>query len=312
MEIPSLQKILEQTLSEQLDELLPNHHISEVYNYAALPPGKLFRPLIAAGSFVNHNDSDLNVFSHKNSNVSKFVGFLELHHSYTLVHDDMPCMDDDDVRRGKTSTHKQYGQWQALLVGDGLQAASWRLLSQINHPSLVPLFRYSTWALGAKGLLQGQVLDLSEEMTTSFQNLILTHKLKTARLIQTSLVGGYLLTENPNFRTAKNYHRLGEALGVSFQLLDDLTELTEEFGEHEAAVNPWLWGGKISQETLVGYLEQAQKLTPKDAKLLREVLSHYFGTIYKKIESGRDSIVENISDDLLRPVESLLKILSNT
>lgn len=311
MEIPELQKCLEETLGEQLSELVPHHSIAEAYRWASLPPGKLFRPLLSAAIYLHHSDGSLQEYKDKNSNASKLAAFLELHHSYTLVHDDMPCMDDDDERRGKASTHKQFGEWQALLVGDGLLGASWRLVSQINHPSLLSFFKYSTWSLGPKGLLQGQVLDLSEEMTHSFSNLILTHKLKTARLIQTSLVGGYAISKNPNFPTAKKYHRLGEALGVSFQLLDDLTELTEKLGDHERTVNPWLWASKNSQKTLVNYLEQVNQFAPSEATLLQSVLAHYFATIYKKVESHRDSILNNISEDDLRPVESLLKILGH-
>lgn len=311
MNVPEFQKTLESTLERQLSELTPNHEIREVYNWASLPPGKLFRPLLSAGVYLFHSEDSKDAYADKNSNASKLAAFLELHHSYTLVHDDMPCMDDDDERRGKTSTHKKYGEWKALLVGDGLMGASWRLLSQINHPSLIHFFKYSTWALGPKGLLQGQVLDLSEEMTKSFENLILTHKLKTARLIQTSLVGGYLISPNPNFKTAKQYHRLGESLGISFQLLDDLTELTEELGHHEQKVNPWLWASDKSYSALVKNLESVKELTPIGADLLNRILSHYFGTILNKLEPHRSSIIKHLSEEKLRPVESLLKVLSN-
>ncbi len=312
MQIPEFQKIIERGLERQLHTLLPNHSIANAYTWASLPPGKLFRPLLSAAIYLNHSNGRPEEFDQLTSNASKMAAFLELHHSYTLVHDDMPCMDDDDLRRGKASTHKQFGEWQALLVGDGLLGASWRLISQIDHPALLSFFKYSTWALGPKGLLQGQVLDLSEEMTLSFNNLILTHKLKTARLIQTALVGGYCISDNPSFNTAKAYHKLGEAIGVSFQLLDDLTELTEELGDHEQAVNPWLWASIKSTETLVSYLEQVKELTPSNAELLQEVLAHYFGTIHKKIETHQESILNHLSEEQLRPVKSLLKILSHT
>jgi len=311
MQIPEFQKIIESGLEKQLPTLIPNHSIAKAYTWASLPPGKLFRPLLAAAIYLNHSNGNPEEFNQINSNASKMAAFLELHHSYTLVHDDMPCMDDDDLRRGKASTHKQFGQWQALLVGDGLLGASWRLVSQIKHPALLNFFKYSTWTLGPKGLLQGQVLDLSEEMTLSFENLILTHKLKTARLIQTALVGGYAISDNPNFKMAKAYHKLGEALGVSFQLLDDLTELTEKLGDHEKAVNPWLWASIKSTETLINYLEQVKELAPTDAELLQEVLAHYFGTILGKVEAQRDSILAKLNEEQLRPVESLLKILSH-
>jgi geranylgeranyl pyrophosphate synthase len=312
MKIDQLQKDIESRLEEHLKKLLPKHSIKEAYLYASLPPGKLFRPLLSAGVFLFHNPGKENLYKHNKSCPTMLASFLELHHAYTLVHDDMPCMDDDDMRRGKLSTHKKFGQWQALLVGDGLLGASWRLLSQIKHKSLSPYFSYASWCLGPKGLLQGQVLDLSEEMTLSFENLIETHKLKTARLIQASLVGGYMLGDDPNMKTAKAYHRLGESIGISFQLLDDLTELTEPLGEHEKKVNPWIWAGPKSRTALIESLNLVTKLVPKEAILLQEILALYFKGIGKKIGSNKDPLKEFINAEELRPIISLLNILSHT
>ncbi len=311
MKIDQLQKYIEAHLEVHLRKMLPKHSISEAYLYASLPPGKLFRPLLSAGVFLFHNPDQVNEFEDHHSAPSKLASFLELHHAYTLVHDDMPCMDDDDMRRGKPSTHKKFGEWQALLVGDGLLGASWQLLSQIKHKDLLTYFNYATWCLGPKGLLQGQVLDLSEEMTLSFNNLIETHKLKTARLIQASLVGGYLLSTEPNIKTAKAYHRLGEALGISFQLLDDLTELTESLGEHEKKVNPWIWANSEAKTSLIENLNLVTKLVPKEAALLQEILSMYFAGIGKKIGPNMDPLNQFISDEDLGPIISLLKVLGH-
>ncbi|MFT6070542.1 MAG: geranylgeranyl pyrophosphate synthase [Bacteriovoracaceae bacterium] len=311
MKIDQLQKNIEAHLEVHLRKMLPKHSISEAYLYASLPPGKLFRPLLSAGVFLFHNPDQVGEFEDHQSAPSKLASFLELHHAYTLVHDDMPCMDDDDMRRGKPSTHKKFGQWQALLVGDGLLGASWQLLTQIKHKDLLSYLNYATWCLGPKGLLQGQVLDLSEEMTLSFENLIETHKLKTARLIQASLVGGYLLSPHPNMKTAKAYHRLGEALGISFQLLDDLTELTESLGEHEKKVNPWIWAKTESTRSLIDNLNLVTKLVPKEAELLQEILALYFKGISKKIGPEMDPLNQFISDEDLRPIISLLKVLGH-
>lgn len=312
MKIDQLQKNIESYLEAHLTRMLPKHSISEAYQYASLPPGKLFRPLLSAGVYLFHNPDQETAFKDSNTPQAKLASFLELHHAYTLVHDDMPCMDNDDMRRGKPSTHKKYGQWQALLVGDGLLSASWQLLSQIKHKNLLPYFSYASWCLGPKGLLQGQVLDLSEEMTLSFENLIETHKLKTARLIQASLVGGYILSPNPSLKMAKAYHRLGEALGISFQLLDDLTELTEPLGAHEKKVNPWIWAGTKSKAELLKNLNLVTKLVPTEASLLREILGLYFKGIDKKIGPQKDPLNQYISEQDLGPIISLLKVLSHT
>ncbi len=311
MKIDQLQKNIETHLELHLKKMLPKHSISEAYLYASLPPGKLFRPLLSAGVFLFHNPDQEALFEDYKTAPSKLASFLELHHAYTLVHDDMPCMDNDDMRRGKPSTHKKFGQWQALLVGDGLLGASWQLLAQLRHPHALAYFSYATWSLGPKGLLQGQVLDLSEEMTLSFDNLIETHILKTARLIQASLVGGYLLSQNPNLKTAKAYHRLGEALGISFQLLDDLTELTEPLGEHEKKVNPWIWALEESKASLLSNLNQVTNLVPKEAALLQEILALYFAGIGKKIGPKMAPLNQYLSDEELGPIISLLKVLGH-
>ena len=112
---------IENTLSYHLDLLLPHHKSREVYEYATLPGGKLFRPCLV-WSILYDLDPTLYKKSvqDKNSSHAKLASAVEFHHSYTLLHDDLPCMDDDTIRRGKACTHLVFGQWQALLAGDGL------------------------------------------------------------------------------------------------------------------------------------------------------------------------------------------------
>lgn len=237
----------EQDIVTSLEEVIQhktiNHHFKEVYRYALLPPGKLFRPKLTIASFedaIKH--SKLAVSNNTIKNLKTAACFLEIHHAYTLIHDDLPCMDNDDFRRGRPSTHKKFGQWQALLAGDGLLNLSYHLLFSIDHPQIALFGRYASKMLGPSGLIHGQTLDLSKESEMSFNILKETHLLKTARLIQVSLLLGYLLSENSHQSIIpfKKLHFLGEKLGLAFQFLDDLTELNEPLTEHEKTINPWI------------------------------------------------------------------------
>jgi geranylgeranyl pyrophosphate synthase len=129
------QQFYENWVETQID----NHSLKEAYQYVLFPPGKLFRPLL----FLNLlEDNGLNPQDYYETAVG-----LELHHSYTLVHDDLPCMDDDDMRRGRPSAHKKFNEWKAILIGDGLLNLSYQAFdSRLVKPfsmllGLMDLFR---------------------------------------------------------------------------------------------------------------------------------------------------------------------------
>lgn len=299
---------LEQNISYYLEQCLPRHQYAEVYRYSVLPAGKLFRPKLALAAFIDAGADTNNL--PLNHNIWPFCSALEIHHAYTLIHDDLPDMDNDDTRRGRPSTHKQFGQWQAILAGDGLAIASFRLLSRIDHPQNRFISAISAHALGPKGLIQGQALDLSGEMTQSFSNLLRTHELKTARLIQLSLLGGTVLADNKIQREKyKKAWRLGYAIGVSFQLLDDLGELTEEhLSGHEKTVNPWPNRTQECANMTAKLLTNVDLLADKN---VRHELSLYYKKTCKHLEGGYSTIKKHINQsELLEPVMALLNRLS--
>lgn len=299
---------LERNLTLLLEQCLPAHSFAEVYRYAVLPAGKLFRPKLALAAYADAGGDTHDMPS--GHNLWLLATALEIHHAYTLVHDDLPAMDDDDERRGRPSTHKAFGQWQAILAGDGLSIASFRLLSRVNHPQLSRLMAIASHALGPKGLIQGQALDLSGEMTESFEKLLLTHELKTARLIQLSLVGGHLLAQkNSKARELKKLWRLGHAVGVAFQLLDDLSELDQPLlSNHEAKVNPWLTREKECLEKTLSLLNIIEH---ESGKSVRHELSLYFKKMHSLIMAGQDSVLQHLGNDrALLPVMALLQRLS--
>lgn len=305
--------LLLSNLKTHLLQSIPSHQIDEVYNYAVFPPGKLFRPMLAV-NLAKDLLGQIDLSS--NSPLSYFCSALELHHVYTLLHDDLPCMDDDQFRRGKECTHIKYGEWPALLVGDGLLNISYDLFFRAfkNAPQML---RFAAWSLGPKGLIHGQVMDLSGEIKNSFSHLIRTHQLKTARLIQLSLLGSLEISGVKDFKTYKNFFRFGDAIGVSFQLIDDLIELTElNLPEHELDINPWPRNFSDCFYHLNSYTSMVQHFYELyRLPALSEFLAEYYRSMGKKVEKGLENIItylvsEKRSESNIRDVVLRLNELS--
>ncbi len=301
------QQLLE-NLETHLKPLKNDLFFYETLEYSVLPPGKLFRPKLAAAVFSDEmghsNESEtLNCLSRPSHPLSLLCSSLEIHHSYSLVHDDLPCMDDDDYRRGRLSTHKKFGQWQAVLAGDALLHHSHDLMGRIDHKDHFQLRQFFNWALGAKGLILGQVFDLGNIIKKDFTSLLRTHELKTGRLIQLSVLSGAWSAHGKlSFDQIKAYMRFGSSLGICFQLLDDLSEATEELSEHEKEVNPFLRFPKEAMETLDCELQKIRKELNNGHPFLNQVVKTYFdkmsSIIEKDIQSDNSFILKNLSHSL--------------
>lgn len=294
---------------------------NEIYRYAVLPGGKLFRPTLAMAVAVDHG-LETDKLSPR-SNHSLLASFLELHHAYTLVHDDLPCMDDDDYRRGRPSLHRKFSEWQALLIGDGLQSAGHYLISQIDGEEASTIQRIATWALGPKGLIRGQFMDLSARFSgienSGLNYIVEVHKQKTGRMIQLSLSCSCLLLYHlppaERRKLARDMWRLGESLGLIFQLLDDLSELAEDIPDkREVAINPWVQN--YSPE-LISLLSEhlyniKNRVDPKEghskSRELGGVIFNHLTKCLQNIESKRGNISHHLGgDEKLIPVVMLLK-----
>jgi geranylgeranyl pyrophosphate synthase len=321
LDLKELKVILNNNLRIHMDHITPHHPVSEVYDYMVFPPGKLFRPqlvwALASDFFCGPN---LPLGSQEP--YSFLASFVEIHHAYTLAHDDLPCMDDDEMRRNRPATHVAFGEWKALLCGDGLLNGSYGLLSKMKTPHLQTLFQMATWALGPKGLIHGQVMDLSQEMNHNFDSLLRTHELKTARLIQLCLVGGYLLVtpfgDEKIYKTAKDMGRLGKELGIIFQLLDDLTELeSPQLSKHEQDISPWFRYGEQCYERLVEGLQNMESLVHSyHLNHFKIVFKEYAQKILHILEKGEATITGHLHRSgnqkaNLMPVITLLKGISH-
>ena len=304
-------------LTHHLVRNLPNHKILEVYLYACLPGGKLFRPHLVWSVLQDLNPSLAQTSStNMNSNHALLSSGVEFHHTYTLLHDDLPSMDNDLTRRGKPCTHIAFPEWQALLAGDGLLNISYQLISKIKHPRSQELFRLFSWALGPKGLIHGQVMDLNHEMTENFQNTLRTHELKTARLIQVAILGSSIIA-NPiaDYKKEKKLFKYSRLLGVNFQLIDDLSELVEsELSQHERDVNPWIhFPNEAYDETLRGlnkFIDLSKDLNLSNTDL---IVKNYYRKMLTIIVPNKNNIDMHLNRKLdLAPVILSMQTFGDT
>jgi geranylgeranyl diphosphate synthase type II len=163
---------------------------------------------------------------------------IELLHSYSLIHDDLPSMDNDNIRRGKDSNHIKYGEAIAILSGDALQTLAFEVItsdSDLDSVSKVSAISLLTDACGYKGMVLGQELDITANPTNANEEFIKKmHYLKTGKLIEISLVLGFL--EWDRFSENKDLiHKLGRSIGLGFQIVDDYLD---EFGNQNEIGKP--------------------------------------------------------------------------
>lgn len=263
---------LEKKLSAIFKSKVEDSALGQILEYATFPAGKLFRPKLVLAIA-----QDLGDLAQDHYLLSCAI---EAHHAYSLVHDDLPCMDDDDLRRGRPSVHKQFGEWQALLAGDALINLSYQLLSEMESPRTKEIIASFSTMMGAQGLILGQFIDLSHKEKT-FEETLLMHELKTARLIQFCLEASSALCAGE--RVSKiEAHELGKIIGVNFQLLDDLLELTEKTSSHEGKVNAFLNYNPLTVVQTIADGNQRILALAKEKKL-KNVFAQYSAFIQKTI-----------------------------
>lgn len=284
-------------LSEAIHTALKNSsnhpELTEVMDYAVFPAGKLFRPRLVEALA-------LDLAGALSKNHLHLAAAIELHHAYTLVHDDLPAMDNDLIRRGKPSTHAHYGQWRAILAGDALLIASFNELSFIQHQNFQAIFKLMTWTTGAKGLIEGQFRDLLADGKMNFEEVVRIHELKTGRLIQLATLGTYFLNPKQNLKGKVEFLRLGREIGVSFQLLDDLSELAApEVSEHEKNINPFISNTAAAlKELSLSHRRLTSILFKHKLDHTERMLQDYFKKNQDALLSGFNLLEKNIGGDL--------------
>lgn len=213
------QKLAEQALEERMPAPdIPPQRLHEAMRYATLNGGKRFRAIlvIMTGEMLGVDQKLL----------LSPAAAIECVHAFSLVHDDLPCMDDDDFRRGQLSCHAVYGEAMAVLVGDALQSLAMEILSgdrNLLHLSqkIGLVIATLSQAVGSTGLIGGQVLDIEAADPDSVADLHTIFRLKTARLIQTAVRLGALMSEDLAERDYDALSEYGESVGLAFQYMDD-------------------------------------------------------------------------------------------
>jgi geranylgeranyl diphosphate synthase type II len=217
-------------VEEALDRFLPPAaetptELHEGMRYAIFAGGKRLRPILAvaaAEATGGWTDCALPV-----------AVALECIHTYSLVHDDLPAMDDDDLRRGKPTCHKVFGEAIAILVGDGLLSfafellGSQRLMERIGAERTCALVREVAQAVGSRGMVGGQAIDiLSEGKRIDHQTLVALHTRKTGALLRASVVAG-AMAANAQPQVIELLRGFGDKIGLAFQIVDDILDVTQ-------------------------------------------------------------------------------------
>ncbi|QGZ41212.1 farnesyl diphosphate synthase [Pseudoduganella flava] len=198
--------------------------LHEAMRYALLGGGKRVRPLLvhAAGALFG---ADAQV-------LSRAAAAVEMIHAYSLVHDDMPCMDDDELRRGKPTVHVAYDEATALLVGDALQAQAFGVLAgcgSLPSARLVTMLCLLADAAGSAGMCGGQAIDLdSVGISLTLEQLERMHQLKTGALLRASVVLGALAGKDLHAEELQALDDYSRAIGLAFQVVDDVLDATAD------------------------------------------------------------------------------------
>ncbi len=246
-----------QMIERHLDSLIPLHngpyqHLFEAARYTLLGAGKRLRPIMTlATTHMLGGNQKIAIFP---------ACTLEIVHTYSLIHDDLPCMDNDDYRRGKLTVHKKYSEGHAVLTGDYLLTYAFEILAtdtQISAEKRVELIATLAKHIGGNGMIGGQVMDLAYEgEKINLDTLRLLHRHKTAALLMAAVeFGGILANASPLHRAY--LQQFSENIGLAFQIIDDILDVTSSQTKHGRHVASDLINDKSTYVSLLG-LEQAQ------------------------------------------------------
>jgi farnesyl diphosphate synthase len=254
--------LVEQRLRVLLAECGPREaaRLAGAMRHALLAPGKRFRPFLVMESAA--------VFGLEATTSVEAAAAVECVHSYSLVHDDLPAMDDDDLRRGQPTVHKAYDEWTAILAGDALLTLAFEVLSRpaahADAAVRAELVLTLAKAAGARGMVEGQMLDLEadkrgEPAEPSLSHVRKLQALKTGALIACACETGAILAQaSADDRAA--LRRYGEQLGVAFQIADDLLDAEGDADTVGKATGKDHAAGKATLVSLLGATAARAKL----------------------------------------------------
>ncbi|CAM3453807.1 polyprenyl synthetase family protein [Pseudostreptobacillus hongkongensis] len=266
--LSKLQKIINQNLEETLEKNKNNTYFDDMMKYAVLLGGKRIRPIIM---YILAD-----IYNKEYEMIEKEAQSIELIHAYSLVHDDLPCMDNDEYRRGNLTVHKKFGVANAVLVGDSLLTLAFLVLAESdysNKNSVITLSYYS----GNKGMILGQYLDiLSEGKDISLDQLLDIHISKTAMLLMAS-VELACISLKLDIDVRKILRKYILYLGLAYQIQDDILEIEGNFEktgklntdfENEKSTCPSIIGIEKSKIMCKTFTDKAIDLVQGNEKLI--------------------------------------------
>ncbi len=255
-------KAVQASVEESLAAFLPGtatvpQGLHEAMRYAALDGGKRIRPLLvfAAGEAFDADPAVL----------MRAAAAVEMIHAYSLVHDDMPCMDDDALRRGKPTVHAKYDEATALLVGDALQSQAFLVLSEgEGDPARqLGMVRLLAHAAGSLGMCGGQAIDLaSVGLSLSLEELEQMHRLKTGALLRASVLLGAMSGKQLDASEVAALDAYARAIGLAFQVVDDVLDATADSATLGKTAGKDAADNKPTYVSILG-LEQSRELAEK-------------------------------------------------
>lgn len=269
----------ETELKKELQELSYPETIAKGMEYAVLNGGKRLRPflLFATLELLNENI---------NKGVKSAIA-LEMIHSYSLVHDDLPALDNDDYRRGKLTTHKVFGEAEGILIGDSLLTYAFYVLSQKNleflsFEQIVNIISKTSEYAGIKGMIGGQMIDIqSENKKIDLETLKYIHSHKTGKLIKLPIEIACIIAnvEKDKKEVLEEYANL---IGLAFQVKDDILDVEGTFEELGKPVGSDVDLHKATYPSILG-MEESKKILNDTVEKAKEIIKNKFGEEKGKI-----------------------------
>jgi len=280
--------LVERQLSDLLGAYGPSEEtrLGAAMRHALLAGGKRFRPFLVVECGA--------LFGLRPAQTISAGAAIECIHCYSLVHDDLPAMDNDEVRRGRPTVHKAYDEWTAILVGDALLTMAFEILAApATHPAgdvRAELVAEVAKAAGARGMVQGQMLDLAAEKRGEPEAPTIAHvgeiqQLKTGALIACACEAGAILAQaGPSERAA--LRAFGRKLGLAFQIADDLLDAEGDEATVGKATRKDSGAGKATYIRLLGTAKSRALLTEIEAQAI-EALAPFGAQAESLIEAAR-------------------------
>lgn len=260
-------ELIEKTIDSYLGEFSYPYVIAEGMRYAVLNGGKRIRPVLILMTLdILGKDETLGLPS---------GAALEMIHSYSLVHDDLPALDNDDYRRGKLTTHKKFGEAQGILIGDSLLTHAFNVLTEknegvISYEKIVEIVKLTSSYAGINGMIGGQTVDVeSEGKKIDMETLKYIHKNKTGKLLRLPIEIGCVIGDASK-EIREKLEEYADLIGLAFQIKDDILDVEGDFeklgkpvgsdAELEKSTYPSLIGMDESKKLLDETLEKAKKI----------------------------------------------------